>query len=484
MAIQGGVLTSWARNTLVLFAISATIHALAQSTPPASLPPGQLLETVACYNDPTQSYSLYLPSAYAPGKPWPIIYAFDPLARGTVPVKLYKDLAEKYGYIVAASNNSRNFAMDAATKGINAMWQDTHLRLTLDERRVYTTGFSGGARVAGMVALSCPQCKIAGVMAYGAGYPMSQKPSPKDALLYFLAVGDQDFNWEEITMLRREREDLGQPYREVVFTGPHQWPPPEVITEAVKWIHLKAMQSGALRADAAFVEQEFDYRQAEASQAEKRADAIAQLSAYRALVSDFAGLKDVSEYISKLDALKKSAALKQSLKKEDEAIATQRSLTANISSQIAAAEKASPDERVDLRRDLLDAMTQLRSQSQHEKNDDKRVVLQRSFHDVWAQGIEAGQAQLADRHFDLAEFYFRLMADVTPDEPWPTLLLAETSTAAGNKKQAIKDLRETVKRGLKNPEAIEKDGALEALRGEAEYRKLIAELKAAKAGPN
>jgi predicted esterase len=468
----------------LVIAICAANLALAQTTPPAALPPGQIIESVACFKDPTQSYALYLPSVYSPGKPWSIIYAFDPLARGTVPVKLYRDLAEKYGYIVAASNNSRNFAMDAATKGINAMWQDTHLRLTLDERRTYTTGFSGGARVAGMVALSCLQCKIAGVMAFGAGYPMSQKPSPKDALLYFLAVGDQDFNWEEITTLRRERENLGQPYREVVFPGPHQWPPPDVITEAVKWIHLKAMQSGALRADAAFVEEEFAHRQADASQAEKRADAIAQLSAYRSLVSDFAGLKDVSEYQSKLEALKKSATLKEALKKEDEAMATQRSLTANISSQLAAAEKASPDERVNLRRDLLDAMTQLRSQSEHTKSDDKRLVLQRSFSDVWAQGMEAGQAQLADRHFDMAEFYFRLMADVTTDEPWPFLLLAETRTAMGNKKQAIKDLREAVKRGLKNPDAIEKDGSLEPLRGDAEFQKVVAELKAAKASSN
>lgn len=464
----------------ILMGLAVTGLGSAQPAPPAPLPPGQVLESVACYNDPTQSYALYLPSGYTPGKPWPIIYAFDPLARGTVPVRLYKDLAEKYGYVVAASNNSRNFAMDAATKGINAMWQDTHLRLTLDERRVYTTGFSGGARVAGMVALSCRQCNVAGVMAYGAGYPMSQKPSPRDRnpALYFLAVGDQDFNWEEITTVRREREELGQPYREVVFPGPHQWPPPEVIAEAVEWIHLKAMQSGTLRSDPEFIDREFRQRQADAAEAETRGDAIAQLGAYRSLVSDFKGLKDVTEYEAKLVALKESPALKGALKKEDEAMAAQGSLTADISSQIAVAEKASPGERVDLRRDLLDAMTQLRSQSQHEKNDDKRLVLQRSFHDVWAQGIEAGQAQLADRHFDLAEFYFRLMADVTPDEPWPTLLLAETDTAAGNRKQAIKDLRETVKRGLKNPDAIEKDVALDALRSEAEFQKIVAELKA------
>ncbi|MBZ5719584.1 MAG: hypothetical protein LAO03_04305 [Acidobacteriia bacterium] len=469
----------------MLFVSWATALAPAQTRPPAPLPPGQIIESVACYNDPTQSYALYLPSAYTPGKPWPIIYAFDPLARGAVPVKLYKDLAEKYGYIVAGSNNSRNFSMDAASKGINAMWQDTHLRLTLDERRVYATGFSGGARVAGMVALSCPQCRIAGVIAYGAGYPMSQKPSPKDALLYFLAVGDQDFNWAEITMLRREREDLGQPYREVVFSGPHRWGTPPVIAEAVEWIHLKAMQAGTLRPDPAFIDEMFKKRQAEADQAVKQSDAIAQLSAYRSLASDFKGLKDVSEYEVKLAALKKSAALKEALKKEDETIAEQRTLTEDVSSKLAAVENAGSDERITLRRDLLDAMTQLRAQAEHAKSGDRRLVLQRSFNDVWAQGIEAGQSQFANHRFERAEFYFRLMADVQTDEPWPSLLLAETHAAMGNRKQAIKDLREAIKRGLKNPDAIEQDGNLEALRPDPDFRKIVEELRAAaRVGPN
>src|SRR5690349_15033911 len=63
---------------------------------------------ITCAPDPSQSYALYLPSNYSPDRRWPIIYAFDPFARGTVPVELYKRAAEKYGYIVAGSNNAKN----------------------------------------------------------------------------------------------------------------------------------------------------------------------------------------------------------------------------------------------------------------------------------------------------------------------------------------------------------------------------------------
>jgi hypothetical protein len=62
-----------------------------QVLPP--LPTGQVIDSVTCADDPSETYALYLPSTYTPTKRWPIIYAFDPSARGKVPVKLYKDAA-------------------------------------------------------------------------------------------------------------------------------------------------------------------------------------------------------------------------------------------------------------------------------------------------------------------------------------------------------------------------------------------------------
>ena len=121
------------------------------------------------------------------------------------------------------------------------------MRLALDEHRTYSSGFSGGARVAGAMALSCPKCQIAGVIAHGAGYPDS-KAGASDTLLYFFAVGDQDFNWPEVMKIRREREDHGLPYRVSVFSGTHQWAPAAVMEDAIQWLVLKSIQAGALRA--------------------------------------------------------------------------------------------------------------------------------------------------------------------------------------------------------------------------------------------
>ena len=74
----------------------------------ATLPHGVVIPSVACAAKPEQTYALYLPSQYTPDRRWPVLFAFDPAARGRVAVEVLREAAEKYGYVVAASNNSRN----------------------------------------------------------------------------------------------------------------------------------------------------------------------------------------------------------------------------------------------------------------------------------------------------------------------------------------------------------------------------------------
>ena len=463
----------------MLSAFSGTAGSQAAGHRPSEpLVAGQVIEKVLCAGLLGQSYALYLPSNYSPSKRWPILYAFDPGGRGRIPVTLYKDAAEKHGYIVAGSNNSQNFTNDPPERSIVAIWQDTHQRFSLDEHRTYTTGFSGGARTATMVALRCPVCAVTGVIAHGAGYPNSDKPSQKDTFLYFAAVGNLDFNWGEIVELRRGREELGLPYRVEVFDGEHQWAPAEVMQEAIEWMQLKAMQTGSLPRDDTFIGQFFSEMEVRAREAENRRDAIAQLSAYRSLVSDFSGLREVGRYGEKLAALTRSGLLKEAFKKEQDEIREQESLTQKISGPLSRVGDIVIRDQSGLSESVREGMNQLKEDAAHSKNTEKRLVRLRAFHDLWAQGIEAGQAELLAKHSARAENYFQLMADVAPDAWWPLLLLAETRSAMGNHKQAIKDLREGIRRGLKNAEVIEKDESLQPLRSEPEFQKMLSELTA------
>ena len=196
---------------LFSFLFAQSVDARAQE-----LAAGQIIERVACKADQSQSYALFLPSNYKPDRKWPIIYCFDPGARGTLPVERFKEAAEKYGYIVVGSNNSRNGPGVPLDAIINTLWEDTHSRLAIDEARIYTAGFSGGARVACAVGYMS-KGKVAGVIACGGGFPQNILPSRSIPFVFFGAAGIDDFNLIEVKRLAKSLDEFAIPSRVALF---------------------------------------------------------------------------------------------------------------------------------------------------------------------------------------------------------------------------------------------------------------------------
>src|SRR5262245_10534431 len=178
----------------LIFVLMAAAGAHAQE-----LTRGAIVDDVTCASDPAQSYALYLPSTYTPERRWPVLFGLHPAARGRAIVELYATAAERYGYVVAASNTSRNGPWAISTAA--AMAADVGRRVSVDPRRVYLTGMSGGARVALLVALG--KNDIAGVIASSAGFPDSEPRSRVPFALYATA-GTEDFNQLEMRLLDRK----------------------------------------------------------------------------------------------------------------------------------------------------------------------------------------------------------------------------------------------------------------------------------------
>ncbi|HLK22298.1 MAG TPA: hypothetical protein VKT81_25300 [Bryobacteraceae bacterium] len=203
------------------------------------LPLGKIIDEVKCAAEPSQSYALYLPSNYSASRTWPLILAFAPMAHGRFPVERLHEAAEKYGYIVAGSNNSHNGDWKSSMAAIRAMPADITSRFSIDVKRVYTAGFSGGARVAMHVAESSG--KIAGVIACSAGFPdgHARKSAP---FPIYATVGTEDFNYREMRELDRM---LTTPHRLVIFEGSHDWLPASLADDALAWLEFQTLNSGA-----------------------------------------------------------------------------------------------------------------------------------------------------------------------------------------------------------------------------------------------
>jgi dienelactone hydrolase len=270
-------------------------------------PRGKIVDDMKCAADSSQGYALYLPSNYSPERPWSLILAFDPRARGRSAVERFQAAAESYGYIVAGSNNSRNGSWEVSMAAIEAMSTDVYNRFRIDDRRVYTSGMSGGARVAMQVALGSG--RIAGVIASSAGFPDSaaRKTVP---FAVFGTAGTEDFNYLEMRLLDRS---LTSPHRVAIFEGGHTWLSSELATEAVEWMEIQAMKSGRRARDATLIDRLFAKRVAQADAQTSDKDTALALAA---LLSDFGGLRDVSEFARREAELTRSKAVKDALKKD------------------------------------------------------------------------------------------------------------------------------------------------------------------------
>jgi dienelactone hydrolase len=438
---------------------------------------GEVIAAVPCKDFPGQSYALYLPSGYTPQKRYPIVYAFDPGAQGDSPVRLYREVAEKYGYILAGSNNSQNFLGAEEGKAIQSMLDDTHARLALDPQRIYTTGFSGGARVATLVALRCTECKVAGVIASGATYPANIAPAEKDPFLYFMALGDVDFNYPDVVQTRLAKERYGSPYRVRLFPGPHQWAPAAIFEEAISWFQLRAMRAGTIPKDEAFIKEQRKQAAADALQAEQAHDSLREFFAYKSLVEDFRGLADVADAEAKLQSLRKSPGLKKSLDKERQEVESQRRLEDEAAANITRYFQNPLSFDSELRTSIVTNMQALRRDGQNSKDETQRRVHLRACNALFAESVEEGQRRKAAGKFSEALSFFELLAEAVPDRAWPPLLIAETRVAMRDNKRALKALRQAANTGRISAEILEKDSELAPLSSDPDFQKIVEELK-------
>src|SRR5262245_4095010 len=257
------------------------------------LPRGQIIDDVACRDDPSQHYSLYLPSNFTIDRAWPIILAFDAGGRGRRGVERYQAGAERYGYIVAGSNNSRNGPWKPSLDAARAMATDVTTRFPVDSRRIYTAGMSGGARVAMMVALhpeliaGRTRVETAGVFASSAGFPQGEF---RDSVPFpvFATAGTDDFNYLEVRALDRA---LKSPRRVVIFEGGHTWLPVETATEGIEWMELQGMASGIRPRSQPLIDDLFAGRVARAEALKNGPDLMREL---QSIVRDFGSFKDVT----------------------------------------------------------------------------------------------------------------------------------------------------------------------------------------------
>jgi dienelactone hydrolase len=407
-------------------------------SPAQQLEPGKILPTVQCVAHPEQSYALYLPSKYSRDRRWAIVISSDPAARGTVPLELQKNAAEQLGYVLAASNNSRNGPWKPRLEATDELLNDVRARLSIDTRRVYFAGFSGGARVSSQIALLC-KC-AAGVLLSGAGFSRGQSPRADTSFPVFSAIGTLDFNYSEMIPLQDSLRKAGYPYWLRIFEGTHQWPPSEVMEEALAWFRIQAMKTLREPRDQSFIEFQFSKALARASAFVQSGDLLDAWREYLQIAATYDTLVDVSSIHEKAETIGKEKAVRDAAKRERNQFEEQVRLSDDITTHLASLPEHD-ENQLESDRELQEQISRLRRNADQEKHPEKAVVYKRALAGVFVGAMESGNAFLDEKKFDLAIRAYDVASQARPDSEWAWEQLAIARALAGQRKEAISALR-------------------------------------------
>jgi len=429
-----------------------------------SFPKGKEIASIVCQSDNLQSYAMYLPSNYTSKKKWPVIYFFDPQADGILPIKMYKRLAEKYGYILIGSNNSQNgTTWDKITASVQTLMDDTHKRISIDDKRVYLAGFSGGARVAGLIAEMTPG--ITGIIGCGAGIN-GIDPETIYPFSYIGLVGNKDFNYNEMEdMIAKMGSNIQ--HQLIVYDGKHQWAPVEIMNEAFEWITLNAMKQKLIPINEKLINLVVNENETSIKKYEKQNDEYDMYLNYQKMSNFLSGLYDVKvedNMIGKLgksDVVQKTIAANAAVEQKEQDI--QQEYIDDLQSK-----------DVNWWKDETMKLNQITA-----KSNDKNTYLMNqrllgfmslatymTINDAMQKGL-----------WDVADHYNQIYAAIDPKNPEHAYLSA---CFAARKKQdaiVISELEEAQKLGFADFKRAENDSNFLAFKNTSAFSKIISQMK-------
>jgi hypothetical protein len=468
-------------KSLLFFLITAVIQSSLLAGDVEELEKGKIMDKVVCQGDKNKSYALYLPTAYDPESKWPILYAFDPGARGRIPVEMFREAAEKYNYIVVGSNDARNGPWEPVLQAMNSLCKDTDQRFNLDKKRIYVTGFSGGSRAASIFS-RFTALPAAGIIGCAAGIANAIiKPEEVRPAFYLGVVGITDFNYREMLILQDQLELKNIPNRFLVHDGGHDWPASDVCLRALGWMEIIGMKRRIRPVDENLISEIFEMEKADALKLESEGDSIQALAVYEELKETFSEWLDVSSIGDKIGQLKESRKYKKEIKQANEIKEEESSFLRKFYQFYSHLEKK-PLPLNDLDRYILSLnLDELIKKASKGKPGKEKAMAVRLLQGLEFETSGRGWTQFQADEFEKAIYFYEIAAKAGKEDSlrkrYIYYNLACAYARTKNRKRALDNLDLAVKHGFNDIDYLEQDEDLDFIRESKEFQKIILALK-------
>lgn len=428
---------------------------------------GQIIDQVIIKNDASQSYSMYLPGNYSIEKKYPILFVFDPHAAGRLPVALYKELGEKYGYIIVGSNNSKNgTSWEESQQIASKLFADAGNRLSINTQRIYVLGFSGGARIANALAIT--NGSIAGVICCGAAAPAANNNAPRNNYSFLGIVGNEDFNYTE--MRKYDMIDLAGhnvKHALITFDGKHEWPAKEIMGEAFWWLELNEMRkNSSLKNDVLIAE----HIQPALKQMDMYLQKKQEFEAYKLcqrIISFYDGLTDLSLCYANYKSGQTNPEIGKQLKLEEATWAEEEKLKQEYINAFQTQNITWWNKNI--------AALNLKIKTGKDKN--KVLMNKRTLGFLSLVAYMQTTGALKQNMLPAADFFGKIYILVDPTNNEAHYLMADILAKNGNKMEAIKSLGLAVENGFADAGRLQNDSAFSQLKGDAEFLKVTQKIE-------
>ncbi len=310
------------RSILFTFLLGITFFGNAQQT----FETGKIIDSVSISNSTTETFALYLPKSYDASKPLPVVFIFEPAARGRIGIEPFIEASKTYEYILICSNDARNGSYERNFDIASRLFDSVFLNFKIKKGQVFLAGFSGGSRLASAIAVLTNQ--ITGVVGCGAGFSMQPSHVPSiQNFLYAGVCGNRDMNYTE--MIRAQGYLKRFNFTNALFTydGNHSWPPSNEILKAFDWLDIQSHIKGIKMLTNDRIYQSYKKNYSIASVLETTGKPVRAVEYYERILTTYGALLQLDSISLKLKKLKKSKAYKIGLKLTSRAFDKEAKLT-------------------------------------------------------------------------------------------------------------------------------------------------------------
>lgn len=424
---------------------------------------GKAIDNVTCKADSTQSYALYLPSNYSPEKKYPVVYLLDPHAKGALAVSKYKALADKYNYILAGSNNSKNGNSWEETQYITSkLFADVSTRLSINTSRVYLAGFSGGARIANTITML--NGAINSAICCGASAPLMNPTNVRSDYCILGIAGNSDFNYVE--MKRYHMVDIaGHNLKHflMTFDGKHEWPDENTMDKAFWWLELNDMRKNNIPKNDSLIAQHLSPLLNQLNDDIKTNKKAEAYFLCKEIINFYEGVSDIQVVYDRYAYLHTTPEINQALKQQERNWKEEDALKQYYL-------KAFQTQNIQWWKNDI---TSLNKKIKTEKDNEKILMYKRVLGFLSLASYMQTSNALKQKALPAADFFSTLYLIVDPQNGDAHYFSANVKILQDNTKQALQSLSDAVKYGFSDKDLLQSESAFDAIRNTKEFQRIV-----------